>query len=375
MQQNHQLRVLQLGSPTSLYGAERWILALVKHLDAARIESIVSVIKDDADIGAPICREAEAAGYRTKIFYAFGKVNFSAVRQIRDYVKKEGIHILHTHGYKSDIVGRLATAGTTCRIVSTPHGWSKEAGIKIQVYELTDRLVFPFFDAVVPLSAEIHFGLKRIPGLNRKLHLILNGVDVSEIEATIELSMEQQALRANGNVVLGYIGQLIPRKGLDTLMRAFSRLDGHKFQLSLVGDGPLRSELEALAEKLKIRDRVTFYGFREDRIALLKGFDLFVLPSRLEGVPRCLMEAMAASVPIVASNISGCQKLLQDRHSGLLFEVNDAGDLRAKIEEVVRAPAFASMLARNAKERVYANFSASQMGAHYASLYAQLVAA
>ncbi len=106
--------------------------------------------------------------------------------------------------------------------------------------------------------------------------------------------------------MVGYIGRLIPAKGLVALLDAFALLDLPSKKLAIVGEGPQREELEAYAAAKGLRECVSFFGFRSDRLAFLKGFDVFVLPSRSEGIPRCLMEAMAASVAVLASDIPGC---------------------------------------------------------------------
>ena len=364
---------MQLGYPIGLYGAERWIIALVKHLDPIRVESIVSALKDDPALDAPICREAAFAGFQTHIFEAFGKVNFSAVRKIRDYIKRNDIDILHTHGYKVDMIGLLATIGTKCRVVATPHGWSRDAGIKLQVYEFVDRAVFPFFDAVAPLSAELFSELRKIPGLNGKLRLITNGVDIGEIDAVTVPALEIEALRAEGNTIIGYVGQLITRKGLDILLRAFGRLSIPKKRLYIVGGGDARGDLESLVRRLGLEKEVFFGGFREDRLSLLKGFDIFVLPSRLEGIPRCIMEAMVARVPVVASNIPGCRDVIIHEKTGLLFKTDNVDSLSHEIGRILSNPILAETLRNQARIFVEIEFSALKMARRYAELYSRLV--
>ena len=156
----NKIRVLQLGSPTGLYGAERWILALIKHLDPEKVESIVAVIKDDPTLDAPLCREARKLGFRSHSIDAHGKVNFSAVKLLRKFIRENNIHVLHSHGYKTDLIGLVATRGTGCKIISTPHGWSQQADFKLRCYEFIDRLSFPLMDAVVPLSEKVYEGLR-----------------------------------------------------------------------------------------------------------------------------------------------------------------------------------------------------------------------
>ena len=215
------LRVLQLGSPTGLYGAERWILALVKHLNPAKVESIVATVKDNSALKVPLCREASKLGVRTKLFKVYGKINLDALRQLQQFIRKEKIDIIHTHQYKQDIIGLIAAMKTGCRVISTPHGWSTHADLKLRCYELLDRCLFPFFDAVVPLSRELQQELSKIPLLKRKLRLIENGVDLTEVDEVMNFAPEIMRWREEGVFLIGYIGQLILRKGLDVLL-------GHK---------------------------------------------------------------------------------------------------------------------------------------------------
>src|SRR5207302_9696286 len=233
---------------------------------------------------------AARLGLRTQVFESYGKLSLSAIGQLRRFIRKNRIDILHTHGYKTDIIGRLATCGIRCKTVTTPHGWSANAGAKLQLYEALDRMVFQFFDAIVPLSAELHGALERFPRLRPRLHLITNGVDLSDLNAAGDPPPQMREWRTEGRLVVGYIGQLIARKRVDTLIQAFQRLAVARKHLCIIGDGPQRAQLERLAGELGESDHITFFGYREDRMRLLRCFDLFVLPSELEGVPRCLME-------------------------------------------------------------------------------------
>lgn len=367
------IRVLQLGSPTGLYGAERWILALIKHLDPEKVDSTVAVIKDDPNLDSPLCREAEKLGFRSHIIEACGRVNFSAIYELRKYIQRNRIQVLHTHGYKTDLIGLLSTRGTGCKIVSTPHGWSKQADLKLMCYEMLDRCAFLFFDYVVPLSDELFKDLRAIPWLNGKLRLIRNAVDTAEIECTREVADELSRLRNEGKFILGYVGQLIPRKGLDILFEAVSRLGFENWRLAIIGEGESRASLETLAEELRISDKVCFFGFREDRIAFLRGFDLFVLPSRLEGIPRCIMEAMAAGVPTVASDIPGCRDLVVHGQTGLLFHVDSPEVLADCIETIASDETIRSGLARRGRELINSRFSAGRMAGEYTELYRTLI--
>ena len=365
------MKVMQLGSPTGLYGAERWILALVRHLDPVQVESIVAVIYDDPALEAPLLEAARGFGIRAEKFEAYGKVNWAAVRKLRRYLVDQRIDYLHTHGYKTDVIGLLATLGTPCKLITTPHGWNTQGGWMLRAYEILDRAIFPFFSAVVPLSETICEELRRNPLVRGKVRLIQNAVDISEIDAVSDVATRIREWRDAGQFVVGYIGQLIPRKCMPTILRAFAALPMTKKKLALLGEGEQRAELEALAVSLGIAADVEFFGFRPDRIGFLKGFDVFVLASRLEGIPRCLMEAMAANVCIVASDIPGTADLITDGKTGLLFKLEDVQGLTAQLQRCAD-PAERRRLAANGREYVVSNYSASAMAARYEELYREL---
>ena len=366
------IRVLQLGSPTGLYGAERWILALVKHLSPDHVESVVATIKDAPGDVPPLCQQAAALGFHTEIFESHGKLSSAAVGQLKAFIRANHIDILHTHGYKTDILGWAGARGTGCKMISTPHGWSTQAGIKLRLYESLDRLAFYFMDAVVPLSEDLYAGLRKLPGLDHKLHSIGNGVDLSEIDAITVPAEEPTRWQERGERVIGYIGQLIARKDVATLIRAFSALPFTDRRLCIVGEGPQRAQLQDLAAQLGESSRVSFLGYRADRIALLKGFDAFVLPSALEGTPRCLLEAMAAGVPAIGTDIPGCRSLIEPGITGLLFQPGDVAGLTALLQRLFSETHERNALAEAARMLVRTKFSAQLMASRYADLYRRL---
>lgn len=367
------IRVLQLASPTGLYGAERWILALIKHLDPSKIETFVAAIRDEPGLEAPICNEAGRHGFNNHVFEFYGRLNFAAVRELRRFIIKKRIDIIHTHGYKTDFVGLLAVRGIKCKIVSTPHGWTQQPDLKLKCYELLDRMIFPFFDVVVPLSEGIFRGLASLPFMKNRLALIENGVDMSEAAAVHETAAEVLSLKEKGGLVLGYVGRLTAGKGLDVLLRAVAEYGESLWQVVIVGEGEERSGLEALAGKLGIGNRVHFFGFRPDRLSFLKGFDMFVLPSRSEGTPRCVMEAMACEIPVMVSDIPGCRLLVTDRETGILFTVDDPAGIAEAVRDMAKDGLLRERLVVNAKKLLEEKFSAARMAREYTTLFLQLM--
>ena len=367
------IRVLQLGSPSGLYGAERWILALIKHLDPTRIESLVAAIKDEPSTQVPLCQEAQKLHFPSHVLKSYGRINFTAASKLKHFIKKHEIDLLHTHGYKTDLIGLMATAGTPCKIVTTPHGWTKQ-DIKVRVYEFLDRCIFPLFDAVAPLSEELYDSLRYMQVFKKKnFYFIRNGVDIGEIDSTKNIALEILKKKEQGKIIIGYIGRLTALKGVDFLLHVMASLGDPKWELYLIGEGDQKKELIALAKNLKINDRVNFLGFRQDRISWLKGFDIFVLPSKSEGIPRCIMEAMSANIPVVASDIPGCRYLVKNMHTGLLFDVGSICSLTNALNKVIENKDLRKKMCDNAFNFVKKNYSAELMGHQYAQLYSELL--
>lgn len=366
------IRVLQLASPSGLYGAEHWILALIRNLDQKRVQSFVAAVQDAPHATAPICKSAAEIGFSTFVLTAPGRFNLSAVRQLKRLIINNRIDILHTHGYKTDFYGLLASLGTRCKVVTTPHGWTNNPDFKLRLYEKLDRVAFMFCDAVVPLSMGLYHMIKSTPFIRGKIILIKNGVDLAEVHATEDLPPEITELKKKGKHIIGTIGRLVPGKAVDIIIRATAEPVGANWHLVIIGTGEQEADLKNLSQTLGIADRVSFLGFRQDRLAYLKGFDCFVLASLSEGVPRCVMEAMAANVPVVASDIEGCRNLIQHNKTGVLFSTGDFRALAAGIDRLSYEKTFRDQVVAAAAFFVAEHFSAARMAKEYEALYARL---
>jgi glycosyltransferase involved in cell wall biosynthesis len=165
---------------------------------------------------------------------------------------------------------------------------------------------------------------------------------------------------------LGWAGRMDPAKGVDVLLRALVSVPGAT--LELVGDGPERAGLEALARALALDDRVRFTGWTEDMAAAYDRFDVFVLPSRTEAFPLTVLEAMAAGVAVVATDVGSVGEAIVDGTSGLLVRPDDAGALAGALTRVLRDDGLRRALAAQGANAVRA-FSAGEMADRYEGLY------
>ena len=365
---NQRIHVLHLIGSSGLYGAERWILALMRAADPERVRFTLANLADRRNEKSEIVSAALARGLDAFDFYTGGTFNPLAAVRLARWARNKKIQIIHGHGFKSDAVGLLASRMAGCRMITTPHGWSMEHDWKLKFYENLDRMMLRFMDAVCPLSSDLERGLRsRVRPEN--IRLIFNGVDVDEVNEACPLDR-----RHPNSYMIGYIGRLVPLKGLNTLLSGFSQVGKRDPQarLMIVGDGPERSALQQATADLAISDRVEFLGFRPDAVRFLKTLDLFVLPSFTEGIPRSLMEAMAAGVPVIASDIPGNRAIVKHGETGLLFDPGNSHDLAQNIFRLMKNVAEATTMGVQAKRLIEQEYSSRRMAVQYTKLYHEL---
>ena len=140
-----------------------------------------------------------------------------------------------------------------------------------------------------------------------------------------------------------------------------------------MGDGEEAESLKNHASQLKSKEQISFLGFRKDRLELMASFDLFVMTSSLEGVPRCLMECMAMGIPVAAYNIAGVDQLIEDGKTGMCVAFGDKEGLKEKWDFLLRDRHLAAKLAENARQKVNAEFSGARMAKEYTELFKGLI--
>jgi L-malate glycosyltransferase len=234
---------------------------------------------------------------------------------------------------------------------------------QLAVFRLCDRVVCNSHAAARPL---IEHGLRE-----NKVVVIGNGLPREAFaEASPALPCRPGLLR------IGMIARMNARyKNHHGFLRAAARLRGRfpNVEFVLVGDGPLRPELERQAEELALRDQAVFLGDRRDIPALLASMDISVVPSESESLSNVALETMAAGVPVVATNVGGNPELVSPQR-GLLVPLNDDGALAFALERLLRDAPLCAELGKNARQFVKANFSLEHIQASYEQLYAELLA-
>jgi glycosyltransferase involved in cell wall biosynthesis len=260
--------------------------------------------------------------------------------------------VVHTHGYRSDVIGGMVARARGARAVSTVHGFTG-GGRKNELNEWVQQLALRRADAVIAVSRQIVARLANAGVDPAKLHWIQNGFATSGAAVTRSEARSLLGIPSEDRVI-GWVGRLSTEKGPDVMLDAFARCDP-SWRLSMVGAGREGDRLRKQASDLGISERITWHGLVPNAGALLKAFDAFVLSSRTEGTPIALLEAMHAGVPIVATSVGGVPDVITDEHAILVAAERPAA-LAQAVAEIGRVPAAAKERCARARERVASSF-------------------
>jgi sugar transferase (PEP-CTERM/EpsH1 system associated) len=251
-------------------------------------------------------------------------------------------------------------------------------------YRLMRQAFAPLVTQFVTVSRLLErYLLHDIGVARRKVERICNGVDATRFSLASDAARDVLAeapFDAAGRLVIGTIGRMQPVKDQLTLARAFALLiEGRpelraRLALVMVGDGPLRAEVEGILTGAGVADLAWLPGTRGDTPELLRSFDVFVLPSLAEGISNTILEAMATGLPVVATNVGGNPELVADGATGRLVPRDDPAALAAALESYVDDPARLHHHGAAARARVEAELSLARMVEQYDALYSRLTA-
>lgn len=274
--------------------------------------------------------------------------------------------VVHTHGYRPDVLDAAVARGLGVPTITTVHGSSRIGGMS-PMYEWIQRKVLRKFDAVVAVSHPIAEGLRRDGISAKRIHIVPNCL--TETFPCLDREEARHVLKLPlSHFVVGWVGRLIHAKGADVFIDALTLVDDLPLSVSILGDGVERPRLEARARSIGLNGRISFHGRVDKAAQLFSAFDLFVLSSRTEGTPNTLFEAIAAGVPIVATKVGGVPDVISE-NEGLLIPPEDPIGLAAAIRAVYANPLGARERATAAQRRMDTHFSSKLWLSRYEELY------
>ena len=357
-------RVLLVSEPME-YGVLSYLERLCEGLDGARWEpALVFSPRRMAPQGRRLVRRLVARGCRVRgvpFHRGLGSGDARAAIELLREIRAFRPDVLHLHSTKAGLVGRMLGALLGTPALYTPHGtsWHYTGRLlgRVQLaFERALRHVTTTLVSVCPEEAsafvdEVGFDATRV-------RVVRNGVHVPDADAVVRARATARAALGMGpnEIWLGFVGRLTAEKGVDVLLRALVANPGPD-GLLVVGDGPDRPALEAAARRGRVP--VRFCGFQDDVSPLLAAADVFVQPSRSEGLPFALLEAMAHGVPVVCARVGGMPGVVDG--CGVLVPPDDPAALADALRDLVHDPAGRQQLGAAGRARVTRDFGDGAM--------------
>jgi len=283
---------------------------------------------------------------------------------------RNSVDVVHLHNEQPLIYGALAGKLARCAVVATRHGLVIASPKQLWLRRQAGRLV----DGDVSVSMEVANSTRAHRLVEeRKMTVIENGIDLGHYQPRAELRAEVRAELGlpDDSLVVGIVCRLVECKNAGLLLRASLPHLSAATQLLIIGDGPERLQLEALASQQPRGSFVRFLGQRTDVARLLNGLDLFALSSSTEGHPIAVIEAMATGLPVLATEVGGIPEMIEDGKTGFLAPVDEkayTARLAAALDQRRSWPAMGVA----ARAAAHARFSSETMANRYLALYQRI---
>jgi len=354
------------------------VMQLIFALEFGGAESlalnICSLLREDERFSVSLCGVFGSGGPLAGVAAQRGVGAFSLDARRRGKVRtvvelyrrfrREGVSVAQVHGaylLQYAIPAALLAGVALVYTEHARHSLGKHAWLRRLA-----RLHGSLFGPMVCVSQNLRgFMIDEVGLKPERIEVIHNGIDLSSF------TQPTPGNGRTGGVVIGTVARLTEAKDHGNLLRAFAmvRREAPEVRLVLVGDGELREDIESMVSSLGLRDAVEMTGKRSDIPQLLAGMDIFVLPSRREGFPVSIIEAMAGGRAVVATDVGGVREILEDGADGIVVPPEDDASLASAILGLVRDPNGRARLGDNARQKAARDFSDQAMIRNYKRLF------
>lgn len=361
------MRVTQIIWDLDQGGAQRYLADLVGQL-AANNEVAGNVLV--LTTRGALSQELEAHQWPVKYAGMRSGFDLGGLLRVFRYLKDSRVELVHSHSNSLAIAVLLRLLG--CPVVYTEHGGCLLRGRR------RDRVIYSYLHAPIRRFVAISHEMAKAmcqanPTVSPRIQVVHNGVSLKQIDAMLPVgSFDAPKGWFEADHRVGIVGRLVPQKGIGTFLTMAAEVakgdSGTVF--AIIGDGPMRGELESQARELGIAERVLFMGYRRDAIRFVKTFDVFVLTSDFEPFGLVVTEAMACGVPVVALNQnSAVSEIIDDGVQGFLVNEKDARIIANRVTALLRDPVLRSRMGQLAQQKVADQFTIATNAARIQEIY------
>lgn len=354
--------VLVLISTHIIGGPGKGLLQLLPQLSASgRVRPILCTFNKEGAGDSPFIRACKAQGIPVTVLAQRFNLDPRPYRALRALIAAEGVDVIETHGYKENVFGYFLARTSGKPWICFMHGTTEE-NLKVRLYHTLDGYTVRAADRVLSVSHEL--ARRMLPAdLAARVTVVDNAIQAKpQLPTRFAVAQWKRQWRLGADPVISCIGRLSPEKGQDLLISAAARLhaQGYRFHVVLAGDGPNRLELTQQCQRLGVDGRVVFLGQQTDVDVVYAASDIVALPSRKEGMPNVVLEAMQHGVPLVAMRVGAVPDMLTDQETAALVPLGDVDAFARALARLLDDREFARRLGRAAKAALYPRFSLAQ---------------
>lgn len=360
----NRIRVLHLLSELNIGGAEVLLLQIIQSLGKTEYEHYVYHFRMDGPIkqklealGIPVYEGKKRDSIKRPI--KFGISVISLLKDLLTFIRSRQIQIIHAHlgpaNQLAVVISKLSSVPAFLTVHSPMAFVDRRSNWDLRVYcqKAVNQFAYRAADRVLVVSQEIKEIVQQRFGIEDTKFLFLKNGIVFDDDISGPVDLQEEFPRSANKLKLIAVGRLVPLKNFDILVRAIAEVinQGQNDLLVLIaGEGEERMRLEELIRDLGIESYVKLLGLRHDVMGLMQACDLFVMPSRYEGLSLAMIEAMACGLPIIASDVRGLNDYITNEQNGLLFPVGDYKALAERILQLANNRKLRSKLSQGARE-------------------------
>lgn len=372
---SRKINILQYIETSGPGGAETVLINLAGNLDRARFNPSVVIHRSDW-----LHEQLKKADIPTTIIPCEKSWDIGFLRKLVRTCREQKINIIHSHLFGAGLYACLAGFLLRVPVITTFHNELFLPGSSERYLALKNMLIRNLAHKIVIVAdfmKEDYISKGDYPA--DKMVTVYNGIEFDPPGSADDLDEFRRELGVTeDDLVVGHVANFRPPKGHRYLLEAAAEVcrgnPRAKFMLvGEFGDGSIKSEVDSLIVKYQLESRIIMLGFRSDVSRLLKIMDIFVLPSISEGHPLSVVEAMAASKPVVATNVGGLPEIVINGETGFLVEPKDVGALRDKINLLLESRDLRETMGRKGRELVTGKFSLATMMKEYEKLFEEAI--
>jgi glycosyltransferase involved in cell wall biosynthesis len=363
-----------------LGGAQKQLLSLIRHLDKEKLKLFLFTAKNGLLMPEALSIDGLTIKRSLWLERSINPLkDFLTLIEIYKFIKKNNIDIVHTHSSKAGILGRWGAKLAKVKIVlHTVHGWSfndYQSILTRRFFIWLERITALFTDKLIVVSNyDKQRGLVNHIGDQDKYSIIRYGIDYTEFDIQDQNIRKELGIDTH-DLVVGMISCFKPQKSHRDFIKLASLVNRSlpEVKFLLVGDGVLRSKIERFIHKFNLQGSVILTGWRKDISRILSGLDVFVLTSLWEGLPVSVLEAMAASLPVVVTSTGGVGEIVKEDKNGFCVPICDIQQMSEKLVSLLKDENLRKQMGQNARSSLDFNFKSENMLRNTQDLYENLI--